>query len=115
MQVYLHQEYRQFTKLRAAGETITVRDGVGAGLVERGAACPVVNGEHQCQVLPFSEPEGEYLDEMLESPQDEMLLPSNKWSGQKRRNIRRAVGRSVAVRRVVNGRRFEDIQVGMLK
>ena len=115
MQVYLHQEYRQFARLRTVGEIITVRDGVGAGLVAKGLACPVVDGEHQCQVTPIPVPEEEYLDEMLESPRDEMLLPSNKWSGQKRRNIRRAAGRSVAVRRVINGRRFEDIQVGMIR
>ena len=115
MQVYLHQEYRQFRRVRTVGEIITVRDGVGAGLVARTAACPVVDGQHQCQIVAAPVPLGEYQDEMMEAPANEVMIPSNKWSHQKKDKMRRLRGRSVAARRVLNGRRFEDIQVGEIR
>lgn len=114
MEVYLHREYRQFTRVRTAGEIITVRDAVGAGLVSRAAACPVVDGEHQCQ-MPAAATPGEYLDEMLDSPDVEVMLPSNRWSHQKLAKMKRAYGRSVVVRRQVNGRRLDQVQAGELR
>lgn len=115
MQIYLHQEYRQFRRMRTVGEIITVRDGIGAGLISRGAACPVMDGQHQCQVVgAASITESGYEDEMMESPADRVLLPV-KWSHSKRQKIRAAGHRSKVVRSVIRGRRFEDIQVSELR
>ena len=111
MQVYLHQEYRQFRRLRTVGEIITARDGVGAGLVTRGAACPVVDGLHQCQVVGAPQPV--YLDEQLDSPEAEVMLPA-KWSLDKRTKMRNAMHRSKRVRAQLLGKDFRDLPVGRM-
>ena len=113
MQVWLHQDYRQFARLRQPGEIINVRDKVGVGLVARGAACPVVDGTHQCQVVGVT-PAPAYLDEQLDSPVVGVMLPT-KWSGGKRDKMRRAMRRSPEVRRELRGKDLRDIPMGRLR
>ena len=116
MEVWLHSEYRQFRHLRQPGDVITVRDGVGAGLVAKGAACPVINGEHQCQKTsdPSTSAIGglagtdNYLDEQMDTPAHGMMLPV-KWSRQKRRKLQEVAHRSRAMRALIKGKRFENI------
>jgi hypothetical protein len=112
VEVYLHADYRQFRRLRRAGEVVNLRENIVAGLIARGDACPVMDGQHQCQLsnpsLAAVAPVG-YEDEMLESPADRVMLPV-KWSHSKRARIRGAAHRSVRVRRVVRGRLLHEIQ-----
>ena len=117
MEVWLHSEYRQFRHLRQPGDVITVRDGVGAGLVAKGAACPVINGEHQFQKTSDSHivHQGQtdnYLDEQMDTPADAMMLPV-KWSRQKRRKLQEVAHRSRVMRALIKGKRFEDIPRGV--
>ena len=113
MQVWLHQEYQQFARLRQPGEIVNVRDKVGAGLVARGAACPVVDGIHQCQVVGVT-PSPTYLDEQMDAPLNEAMLPT-KWSGKRREQMRAAMRRSPEVRRELRGKDLRDIPVGRLR
>ena len=113
MQVYLHADYRQFRTLRRAGEVITVRDGIGKGLVSRAAACPVVAGEHQCQL---SGPLGNYAHAMMVAPADRVLLASPiKWSPSNLRHIRAASRRSEWVRAAIHGRALTQVQPSELR
>ena len=109
MEVWLHSEYRQFRHLRQPGDVITVQEGVGAGLIARKAACLVMNGEHQCQVVLTPDmPTDLYLDEQMDAPANEMMVPA-KWSRQKRLKLQAAARRSPSMRALIKGKRFEDI------
>jgi len=110
VEIWLHTEYRgAFGRLRQPGETITVRDGVGEGLIAKGAGCPVVDGAHQCQIAAEeSIAPDDYLDEQMDAPANEVMLPV-KWSRQQRLKLQAAARRSPAVRALIRGKRFEDI------
>ena len=109
MHVWLHAEYRQFGHVRKSGETIAVPDAVGAGMVAKGQACPVVDGVHQCQLLTtISGGQGDYLNGQMDAPANVVMVPT-KWSRQKRLKLQAAAHRSRAVRAAIKGKRWDQI------
>ena len=112
MNVHLHAEYRQFARVRQSGEIITVRDGIGTGLIARGEACPVIDGVYQCQLADPPEVSGEYLDEQMNAPANEMMLPV-KWSRQKRLKLQATAHRSRKIREAIKGKRWEQVPRGI--
>lgn len=108
MQVWLHVEYQQFRQVRQPGQLIVVSDGIGKGLIARGQACPDVNGLHECRLADARVVVGEYLDEQMDTPANEMMRPI-KYSWQKRAKINAAAKRSSRVRQLIRGKRFEEI------
>jgi hypothetical protein len=111
VEVWLHAQYRQFRRVHQIGETISVRDGIGAGLIAKQLACPIVDGEHRCGMIPLEPVSAafqDYLDEQMDAPVNEAMLPV-KWSRQKRLKLQAAARRSPAIRAQLRGKRFENI------